>query len=179
VQPGGAHRGARLGTAGDQIGAGQHGAQRVTEAPAVRRLQPAAHADPGVDQHHVRRGAQAGAGGGPQLGVVGDRHDAQRGGQHHPGAAALQQAGQLVPAPVRGHSDGVTGQRRGRLGERRRGDHGPACAPRAVRHPPRFPAGCRSDRLVVDRACGLLVAGCLLAGCLLDGRLASRLLAGC
>jgi hypothetical protein len=110
VQAGRADRGAGLGAAADQVGAGQNGPQRLGQAPALGGLQPAAHADAGVDQHDVGWGVEAGPGGGLELGVVGDRDDAQRGGEHDPGAPAFQEAGQLVTAPVGRDTDRVAGQ---------------------------------------------------------------------
>ena len=131
--------------------------QRLGQPPALRGLEPAAHAYPGVDQHDVRWHLQTRPGGRAQFGVVGDRDDAQRGGQHDPGAAVLQQTGELVPAAVRGDPDGVPGQRRGRLRQRRRGDDGPSRAPRALRHPRSGPlsaqlSNCSKSRGVAGRS---------------------------
>ena len=47
--------------------------------------------------------------GGAQLDVVGEGHDAQGGGEHHPGAAPFEQRGQFVAAPVGGDRDGEAG----------------------------------------------------------------------
>ena len=118
-----------LGPRATRYARAEHRAQRLGQAPALGGLEPAAHADAGVGHHDVRRVLQAGPGGRAQLGVVGERHDAQRGGEHDPGAPALQQGGQLVAAPVRGDPDGVAGQRCGRLRQRRRGDDGASRLP--------------------------------------------------
>lgn len=68
----------------------------LAQAPAVRRLDPAAETDGGRRHHDVGRLVEQVLGRGEQLAVVGERHDAQRGGVDDHGSAALEERPELV-----------------------------------------------------------------------------------
>ena len=112
-QAGGPHRPAGLRAPREQPGPAQPLDQPFPQPPAVGRLQPAAEADAGGRDGDVQRAGDAGPGGRQQQRVVRERHDPDGRREHHPGAPALQQRGQLLAAPRRGDADGESGQRRG------------------------------------------------------------------
>jgi hypothetical protein len=114
VQPGGAHGSPGLGPAGEQAGPGQVVAQVAGQAPAFRRRHPAAEAHTCGDHHVVDGVFQALPGGGEQVGVLGERHQPDRRGAQHAGAAAFEQRAELLPSPGGGDADGETRQGVGR-----------------------------------------------------------------
>jgi hypothetical protein len=107
-------RAPRLRAAGEKPPGAEGGQQVLAEPPAVRGLDPTPETDPRGGDGDVRRARDEVERRRAKVGVVGQRHDPQRGPVHDRRPPALQHRAQLVGAPGRGDADGEPGQRRDR-----------------------------------------------------------------
>ena len=116
-QPAAADRAARLGPAGEHAGRRRCSTSGRSQASAASS-QPRKPTPVVATTRSTGRGQHL-AGGGDQLGVVRQRHDADRGRVDDPCAAAVEQRAELLLAAGRGDRDGVAGQGQGVVGPAR------------------------------------------------------------